>query len=113
MKTVLIGAGCAVALIAAAAPAWAQDAPTQARSLAATCFTCHGSDGQSVGGDVVWLDVFASDAVSTATLTYSASGLPSGLSINASTGLISGTVATGAVSPTPATVTLTIAPGTN
>jgi cytochrome subunit of sulfide dehydrogenase len=49
MKTVLIGVGCAAALLAVAAPAWAQDA-TKARSLAATCFTCHGSDGRSVGG---------------------------------------------------------------
>jgi cytochrome subunit of sulfide dehydrogenase len=46
MKTILIGAGCAAALLAV--PAQAQD-PNQARSLAATCFTCHGSDGRSVG----------------------------------------------------------------
>lgn len=51
MKSTVIGAGCAVALIAAgaSAQAWAQN-PAQARSLAATCFTCHGSDGRSVGG---------------------------------------------------------------
>lgn len=30
-------------------PAFGQDAAT-ARSLAATCFTCHGADGNSVGG---------------------------------------------------------------
>lgn len=47
MKAVLIGAGCAFALLLA--PAWAQD-PNAARGLAATCFTCHGTDGHSVGG---------------------------------------------------------------
>jgi len=42
----------AVSCLAAAAPAaFAQDAPTLAtRSLAATCATCHGTDGRALPG---------------------------------------------------------------
>jgi poly(hydroxyalkanoate) depolymerase family esterase len=40
------------------------------------------------------LQIHATDSSSTATLTYSASGLPAGLAINSSTGLISGTPTT-------------------
>ena len=50
MKNLSISALCAAALLAGAATqAWAQ-APNQARSLAATCFTCHGNEGRSVSG---------------------------------------------------------------
>ncbi|MEV4558165.1 putative Ig domain-containing protein [Kitasatospora sp. NPDC049285] len=45
-------------------------------------------------GTAVSLQVSASDSASGQTLTYSATGLPAGLSINASTGLISGTPTT-------------------
>jgi hypothetical protein len=48
-------------------------------------------DRNNAEGDVVSLQVSASDADGDA-LTYGASGLPAGLSINTSTGLISGTV---------------------
>jgi sulfide dehydrogenase cytochrome subunit len=46
MKALQIGVWLAAT---AMAPAWAQD-PTHARNLAAACFTCHGTDGHSVGG---------------------------------------------------------------
>ncbi len=46
------------------------------------------------------------------TLTYSANGLPSGLSINASTGVISGTPASGTNAGSPHTVTVTVTDGT-
>jgi sulfide dehydrogenase cytochrome subunit len=50
MRTLLVRGACATALMLAAAPsAWSQS-PNQARNLAATCFTCHGNEGRSVGG---------------------------------------------------------------
>lgn len=51
MKSITIGAWCAGALLATgyAVPSWAQD-PASARNLASACFTCHGTDGRSVGG---------------------------------------------------------------
>jgi serine protease len=54
------------------------------------------SPGNQTGtvGTAVSLQVHASDSASGQTLTYSATGLPAGLSINSSTGLISGTPTT-------------------
>jgi hypothetical protein len=54
------------------------------------------SPGAQTGtvGTAASLQIRASDSASGQTLTYSASGLPAGLTINSSTGLISGTPAT-------------------
>ncbi len=49
-------------------------------------------------GTAVSLQIHASDSASGQTLTYGASGLPAGLSINSSTGLISGTPTAGGTS---------------
>jgi hypothetical protein len=59
-------------------------------------------------GTAASLQIAASDSASGQTLTYSASGLPAGLSVNSSTGLISGTPTTAATS----TVTVTATDGT-
>lgn len=51
MRPTFLRAGCAAVLLAAgfAGGAAAQD-PVYARNLASACFTCHGTDGRSVGG---------------------------------------------------------------
>lgn len=51
MESRLFRASCAAALLAAgfASGAAAQES-VYARNLAAACFTCHGTDGRSVGG---------------------------------------------------------------
>jgi serine protease len=60
-------------------------------------------------GTAVSLQIHATDSASGQTLTYSATGLPAGLSINSSTGLISGTPTTAATS----SVTVTAKDTTN
>ena len=59
-------------------------------------------------GDTVGLQVTASDADPGDTLTYSASNLPAGLSVDISSGLISGTITSGADLNSPYTVTVTV-----
>jgi len=60
-------------------------------------------------GTAASLQIAASDSASGQTLTYSATGLPAGLTINSSTGLITGTPTTAATS----TVTVTATDTTN
>jgi VCBS repeat-containing protein len=68
-------------------------------------------DSQSgAEGDTVSLQVFATD-VDGDQLTYSASGLPAGLSINPTTGLISGTIGQDASTGSPYSVTVTVDDG--
>ncbi len=67
-------------------------------------------DQTNTVGDTVSLPVVATDSAS-GTLTYSISGLPSGLSISSSTGAITGTL-TGSVASSPYTTTITVTDGT-
>ncbi len=53
-----------------------------------------GNQTGTVGSHITPVSIAANDSSSTATLTYSATGLPSGLSINTSSGVITGTLTT-------------------
>ncbi|MFJ7909120.1 putative Ig domain-containing protein [Kitasatospora sp. NPDC096204] len=69
-------------------------------------FTVTNPGNQSTAqGSAVSLQIHASDSASGQTLSYSASGLPAGLSINASTGLITGTATTAGSSTMTVTAT--------
>ena len=59
----------------------------------------------SKAGTAASLQVQATDSASGQTLTYSATGLPAGLSVNSSTGLISGTPTTAGTSTVTVTAT--------
>jgi sugar lactone lactonase YvrE len=61
-------------------------------------------------GDVISLSAAATDADGDP-LTYEASGLPSGLSIDTATGLISGTIAAGAAAGSPYSVSVAVREG--
>jgi hypothetical protein len=67
-------------------------------------------DQTNTEGDTVSLSAAASDADADA-LTYTATGLPDGLTIDAATGVISGTIATGAAAQSPYAVTVTVDDG--
>jgi Ca2+-binding RTX toxin-like protein len=64
-----------------------------------------------VEGDKFSLQVKASDPDEDDTLSYSAQGLPAGLSIGQETGLISGTIEPGAASGSPYTAKVTVSDG--
>ncbi len=64
-------------------------------------------DQTNAEGDIVDLAISATDPESD-TLTYGASGLPAGLSMNATTGHITGTIASTAAAGSPYSVTVTV-----
>ena len=68
------------------------------------------ADQTSAEGQVISLQVAASDLDNDA-LNYVATGLPAGLTIGASTGLIAGTIGAGAASGSPYHVTVTVSDG--
>ncbi len=70
------------------------------------------NDQQNLEGDSVSFQVIAS-APDGGTLTYTASGLPAGLSINSTTGALSGTINTGDAVDSPYQTTVTISEGAN
>ncbi|MDJ0788590.1 MAG: putative Ig domain-containing protein [Myxococcota bacterium] len=80
---------------------WTVDAPSTPISVTPI------ADQSSTEGDAISLQVVASGG-DTGTFDFQASGLPTGLSIDATTGLISGTIATGASASSPFAVSITV-----
>jgi subtilase family serine protease len=106
---------CSPSILCTAGTGW--DGPTGwGTPNGLTAFQSNGTTGNTVTvtnpgnqtgtvGTAVSLQISATDSASGQTLTYSASGLPAGLSINSSTGLISGTPSTAATSSVTVTAT--------
>ena len=99
MRPIIAAASAFIAMVAV--PAVAQPAASSARPNALVEFPSKGNAKLTVttpanqtndDGDSVSLTVTGSGSGS---LSYSASGLPNGLSINSSTGVISGTISKG------------------
>jgi hypothetical protein len=86
---------------ATAEQTWTLPSGTSANTVTVTS---PGSQTSTVG-TAASVQVSASDSASGQTLTYSATGLPAGLSINSSTGLISGTPTTAGTSSVTVTAT--------
>jgi hypothetical protein len=66
-----------------------------------------GAETNNSGTAITPLQIVATDTDTSQVLTYSATGLPAGLSINTTTGLITGTPTTGSSTPSSVTVTVT------
>jgi hypothetical protein len=98
-----------VTVTATQASAGVSATQTIAWSVSAMLLTPPG-DQADVPGDVVSLSVGLTDGAGSSP-TFSATGLPSGLGINSSTGVITGTIASDAVSSTPDAVTVTATDG--
>ena len=90
----------------------AQSFTWQVKNAAGPVTLTNPGDQTNNEGDSVSLTLSGSDTISGHTLSYAAFGLPSGLSINAGTGLISGTVAVGDSAYGPYTVMVTANDGT-
>ncbi len=86
-----------------AAQVW--NLPTGGGTTTNTVTVTNPGSQTSTVGTAASLQVGASDSASGQTLTYSASGLPAGLSISSSTGLISGTPTTAGTSTVTVTAT--------